>query len=150
MPPSHCRLAKKELSSWARNDGLKDDHAQSKDLYYADAAGKPGTLLPTRKLTPRNTSPPDDAPPEPTYSAPAPAKILKSTGPPHFPPDEAAQTTSSGPPTSGTPDTQTNPSIHDTSDETNPESPPHPRPQSPTLPASSCDAVPPAPPPSPR
>src|ERR1019366_4882585 len=59
-------------------------------------------------LTPQNTWPPDDVPPAPMYSAPAPAKNPKSAELQRFLPGEAAQTTSSDPPDSGTPDTQTN------------------------------------------
>src|SRR6202166_4930227 len=102
------------------------------------------------KTTPQNTSPRDDAPPAPTCSAPAPAKNQKSAELPHSFQGKAAQTISSDPPDSGKPDTQTNIETRDTSDETNLESPPHPRPQFPTLRASSYDAAPPAPPPSPH
>src|SRR6202162_528938 len=100
--------------------------------------------------TPQNTSPPDDAPPAPKSIVPAPAKTPKSISRPHSPPASAAQTISSDLPGLGTPDTQTNTSIRDTSDEINRESPERPRPQSPTLPASFYDAAPPVPPPSPR
>ena len=71
----------------------------------------------TVRIKPRNTSPPDDAPQSPTWSAPAPARIRRSAARRRSPPASAAQTASSDPPGSGTPDIQTNTAIRDTSDE---------------------------------
>ena len=84
---------------------------------------------------PQNTLPRDGAPRSPKSIAPAPEETHWSNAPQRSPPDEAEQKASSDPPNSGKPDSQTNTSSPDTSDETDrecEESPPH---QSPTPPA---------------
>src|ERR1700683_4849406 len=92
----------------------------------------------TTSFTPQNTSPLDDAPRSPTYSAPAPVEIPWSTARQTSLPASAKQITSSDLPDSGTPDTQTNTATRDTSDETSRECSASPPRQSPNLRASSC------------
>ena len=118
QPPSAVRRA--QPPAWFLSD-------QNKSGAQTHSASHPCLSL-ANALKPQNTSPPDDAPPTPTCSAPAPAKIPRSSAPRHSSLAPATQTASSGPQDLGTPDSQTNTSIPDTSDETNGESPPHPRP----------------------
>src|SRR5579864_93442 len=90
------------------------------------------SLVNTNSFTPRNTSPPDDAPRSPTSTAPARAKIPRSAAHRHSPPASTRQTASSDLPGSGTPGIRTNSATRDTSDGTNPGYAANPRPQFPT------------------
>ena len=127
-------------------------HAQSKDPHTRPEPPQPPQGVPARcpEATPRNTSLQDDAQQSPKSTAPAPARIRKSAAPQHSPPASAAQTASSDPPDSGTPDNRTNNAIRDIFDGTSRECAANPDLRFPILHASFCDEIRQAPPPSPR
>src|SRR5882762_7324986 len=103
------------------------DAQKKQDGDCAQYQQAPHTLCHSTTPTPRNTSPPDDAPQWPTSTAPGPAENPTSAVHLRSPLASAIGTILSGPPGSGTPDSQTNNEIHGTSGETNLKSVPHPR-----------------------